>query len=270
MKRGLLLCGQRMIMVSFILAGFCTNTAQAKNSDLQKASPSPSQAQETNASQNALPSQVGSSSSQTVSHHELEKRPSTPKEALKRLMEGNKRFMQDKSLCPERNETRRLATVQKQKPFAVVLGCSDSRVPPEFAFDQGIGDIFVVRIAGNVVSKLEMESVEYSAIYNDSSVIVVLGHQNCAAVTAVLENKTHDIESIAELIKPAVYRAKYKKENAELTLKDAIIINVQNSVARIKRNRVISKLIDKGKIMVVGAYYDLATGEAKIVTNNEE
>lgn len=194
-------------------------------------------------------------------------RPKTPQAALNRLLEGNKRFMKDQSICPERNETRRLATVSKQKPFAIVVGCSDSRVPPELTFDQGIGDIFVVRIAGNVVSKLEMESVEYSAVVNGSSIIVVLGHQNCGAVTAVLENNTHDIESIAELIKPAVYKAKYKKENAELTLKDAIIINVQNSVERIKRNRVISRLINEGKLMIVGAYYDLASGEAQIITN---
>lgn len=212
------------------------------------------------------PSQNQGNQSQALSSSANQARPTTPQAALERLWQGNKRFMQDGTTCPENHQMRRLATVSKQKPFAIVLGCSDSRVPPEIAFDQGIGDIFVVRIAGNVVSKLEMESIEYSALYNDSSIIVVLGHQNCGAVTAVLENKTQDIESIAELIKPAVYQAKYKKENADLTLKDAIIINVQNSVDRVKRNALISKLIKEGKIMVVGAYYDLATGEAQRIS----
>lgn len=202
---------------------------------------------------------VSDTSSNTTSSTRI-----APDAALQRLMEGNKRFMHDKTICPERNQERRLATLEKQKPFAIVVGCSDSRIPPEFAFDQGIGDMFVVRIAGNVVSKLEIDSVEYSVLHNDSSIIMVLGHQNCGAVTAVMQNDTKDIESIAELIKPALYNANHQK----MTLEQAIVTNVKNSVERIKRSRVISKLIKEGKISVVGAYYSLETGEAKLVTND--
>lgn len=185
----------------------------------------------------------------------------TPQAALNRLMEGNARYMKDEMTCPERNQIRRSAIVAKQKPFAIVLGCSDSRVPPEFVFDQGLGDIFVVRIAGNVVSALETDSIEYSAIYNDSSIIIVLGHQNCGAVDAVMQNKTKDIESVADLIKPAVDATNKRHE----TLEEAVKANVHNSVARVKSSEPISKLIQAGKIDVVGAYYNLETGEVTLV-----
>lgn len=190
----------------------------------------------------------------------------TPKEGLQRLLEGNERFVADKSLCPDRNQDRRAATVAQQRPFAVVLGCSDSRVPPELAFDQGIGDIFVVRVAGNVVGETELDSVEYSAIYNNSSIILVLGHENCGAVTAVMENKTHDIEAIAQLIKPALQNnTKNKKKTGPMTLTKAIEANIQNSVNRIKKSAPIAKLIQDGKVEVVGAYYDLNTGKVSLV-----
>lgn len=178
----------------------------------------------------------------------------TPKEALQRLLEGNERFVKDNSLCPDRNTDRRAASAAKQKPFAVILGCSDSRVPPELAFDQGLGDVFVVRVAGNVVGPTELDSVEYSAIYNGSSIIMVLGHEGCGAIEAVLANNTADIEAIANLIKPAVKNAHHSQEAA-------IEANVRNSVKRIKNSPAIQKLIKAGKIDVVGAYYDLNTGK---------
>lgn len=183
----------------------------------------------------------------------------TPKDALQRLMEGNGRFVKEKTLCPQRHQDRRTITASKQRPFAIVLGCSDSRVPPELAFDQGIGDIFVVRVAGNVVGATELDSVDYSAIYNDSSIILVLGHGNCGAVSAVLANTTQDIETVADLIKPAM------KPNQ--SLESAITANIKNSVTRIKQSPPIAKLIKAGKIEVVGGYYDLNTGEVKILSH---
>lgn len=185
----------------------------------------------------------------------------TPEAALEKLMAGNQRFVDDKAICPNRNSIRRLETSAIQKPFAVILGCSDSRVPPELAFDQGLGELFVVRVAGNVVGATELDSIEYSALQNGSVIIVVLGHERCGAVTAVMENKTQDIEAVANLIKPAVEAA--NKEH--LSVDDAIEINVENSVAVIKQSSVIAKLIRENKIQVVGAYYNLDTGKVRIL-----
>lgn len=188
----------------------------------------------------------------------------TPQASLQRLIEGNKRFLDDKTTCPDRNQMRRLSTAAQQKPFAIILGCSDSRIPPEIAFDQGIGDIFVVRVAGNIVSAVELDSIEYSAIHNGSSIIMVLGHQNCGAVEAVIAKKTKDIETIADLIKPALTKL---KQSSPVNLVDAIEANVNNSVARIKESEVIQKLIKAGKIDVVPAYYDFTTGAVRILEN---
>jgi len=181
----------------------------------------------------------------------------TPKVALERLIEGNDRFVHDKSICPDRSADRRAASAAKQKPFAIVLGCSDSRVPPELAFDQGIGDLFVVRVAGNVVGDTEIDSVAYSALYNGSALIVVLGHESCGAVSAVLENKAHDIDCIEKFIRPAV------AEHRDLS--EAIQANIQHSVDVIKQSSAIAPLIKGGKIEVVGAYYHLKTGEIRFL-----
>ena len=92
----------------------------------------------------------------------------------------------------------------EQKPFAIILGCSDSRVSPEILFDQGIGDLFIVRVAGNVAGPVELDSIEYAALYLKSSLVLVLGHENCGAITAVLDGQTKEIEHVADLIAPAI------------------------------------------------------------------
>ncbi|HUD00945.1 MAG TPA: carbonic anhydrase, partial [Rhabdochlamydiaceae bacterium] len=117
----------------------------------------------------------------------------TPDKALETLMDGNQRFSQDKSLHSDRNSERRQELVSKQTPYAIILGCSDSRVAPEIVFDQGIGDLFIVRVAGNVVGPLELDSIEYSALYLHSSLVMVLGHESCGAIKAVLAGTTKDI-----------------------------------------------------------------------------
>ncbi len=181
----------------------------------------------------------------------------TPKAALDRLIQGNQRFVKEGNLCANRNQDRRTITASKQRPFAIILGCSDSRVPPELAFDQGIGDIFVVRVAGNVVGGTELDSVEYSAIYNHSSIILVLGHSNCGAVDAVMNNNTKDIEEVAKLIKPAM------KKNQSLD--EAVEANIRRSVELIKKSAPISKLMKQEKIDVVGGFYDLNTGSVRLL-----
>lgn len=192
----------------------------------------------------------------------------TPDAALQRLLDGNKRFMEDKSICPDRTQDRRAATVAKQKPFAIILGCSDSRVPPELAFDQGIGDLFVVRVAGNVVGGLALDSIEYSVLFNNSVIVLVLGHKNCGAVDAVLNDSLKklgikDLSVIVSKIEPVIRNL--RKVHPNPTLDEAIVANIRNSMAQVKSSSVISKYISEGKLKVVGAYYDLATGEARVL-----
>ncbi len=178
--------------------------------------------------------------------------------SLRFLMEGNGRFSTDKSLHPDRTSERRLETTQKQEPFAVIVGCSDSRVAPEILFDQGIGDLFIVRVAGNVVGPLELDSIEYSAKYLHSSLILVLGHENCGAVQAAVNGVTDDIENVMELIEPAVKKSAKMKGNR---LENAIKTNVQLVVAQLNNAPVLRELIDKKKLMVAGGYYNFHTGK---------
>ncbi len=182
----------------------------------------------------------------------------TPKESLDRLVEGNKRYAKDRLLHPNHSTDRREEVKEKQNPFAVILGCSDSRVSPEILFDQGIGDLFVVRDAGNVAGPIELDSIEYSVKYLGSSLILVLGHQSCGAVTAVLDGKTSDIEAVANLIEPAIKGAK--------TVEEAIKANVRSVVAQLQKAPLIKKLISEKKLACIGAYYHLGSGKVELLT----
>jgi carbonic anhydrase len=186
----------------------------------------------------------------------------TPEKALEILMSGNDRFATDRSLHPDRTSERRKETAQVQEPFAIILGCSDSRVSPEILFDQGIGDLFIVRVAGNVVGAIELDSIDYSALYLHSSLILVLGHQNCGAVTAVVNGNTRDIEAVASLIQPAAYKTRLEPENR---LENTIRENVRIVVKQLRSSRVISKLIQEKKIDVVGGYYNFQSGRVELL-----
>jgi carbonic anhydrase len=185
-----------------------------------------------------------------------------PDQALQALVAGNKRFSQDQSLHPDRTSERRLELKAQQAPFAIIVGCSDSRVSPEIIFDQGIGDLFIVRVAGNVIGPLELDSVEYSAIYLKSSIVVVLGHENCGAVNAVIKGTTKDIESVAERIQPAVDATKNQKGNR---LENTIKVNVKNVVDQLSKSSVIKQMIEKKQITVIGGYYDFHTGVVELL-----
>jgi carbonic anhydrase len=186
-----------------------------------------------------------------------------PQVALKQLLEGNERYTNDKLLHPNRTTARREALTKSQAPFAIILGCSDSRVSPEIIFDQGIGDLFVVRVAGNVVGPIELASVEFSAVTFGSSIILVLGHENCGAVTAVLNHQTKDIEPIAVKIEAAL-QENQKIKFSENPLENAIKRNVIAVVKQLRSNDVLSKLIDQKKIEIVGGYYQLASGKVEL------
>lgn len=179
------------------------------------------------------------------------------KTSLETLMEGNERFISEKSLHPNRIGERRLETADLQTPFAAIVGCSDSRVPPEILFDQGLGDLFIVRVAGNVVGPVELDSVEYSCLILHSSLVLVLGHENCGAVKAVLAGQTQDIEAVADLIKPAVKNA--------TSLESAIKANVKSVVEQLRKSPVLAKLMDQKKLVVAGGYYNFHTGKVELL-----
>jgi carbonic anhydrase len=183
--------------------------------------------------------------------------------SLERLLKGNKRYVDNQSQHPNRSEERRKEIASKQNPYAVIVGCSDSRVSPEIIFDEGLGDLFVVRVAGNVVGKIELESIEYSALYLGSKIILVLSHENCGAVDAVLQNKASNIESIAKFIEPAIQKAKeYETKNV---LKQAIIANALNMKNFLEKSPKIEQLIKEKKIEVQAAYYNLETGLVELI-----
>lgn len=197
------------------------------------------------------------SSSLLSAAHEV---PSNPKEALSWLMAGNERFANDKLLHPNRSQTRRESLIDTQNPFATVVGCSDSRVSPTLLFDQGVGDIFEVRLAGNVVGPIGIASIEYSAKFLGVSVVMVLGHENCGAVKAVLAGQTQDIEPVANKIQEALAG----KNKSDITLEYAIKANVKNVVNEIKANPAIAKLINEKKLEIVGGYYQLQSGKVQL------
>lgn len=182
----------------------------------------------------------------------------SPQEALQTLIEGNERFSNDKSLHPDRTSERREETAEKQEPFAVILGCSDSRVAPEIIFDQGIGDLFIVRVAGNVVGAIEMASIEYSAIYLHSCLVIVLGHESCGAVKAVMAGTVKNIEPVAKLIQPAI-------KDAGGDLENAIKANVRKVVEQLEKNKVLKGLITSEKLLIKGGYYNFHNGKVELL-----
>lgn len=191
--------------------------------------------------------------------------PVKPETALKSLIEGNERFLQGKRLNPHQSRSRLQETSTSQYPFAAILGCADSRVPAEIVFDQGLGDLFVVRLAGNVAAPEAIGSLEYSTAVLGAQLIMVLGHAKCGAVKAAIEGEPLPgrISSFAEEIKPAVERARSKAGNLE---ENSIIANVQYQVQKLEEySTILRKLIKEGKLKIVGGRYDLATGKVTLV-----
>ena len=182
------------------------------------------------------------------------------KGALERLKEGNQRFVNDKPGNPRRSKDRRALVAKAQIPFAVVVGCSDSRVPPEILFDQGLGDLFVIRVAGNVVDDPALGSIEYAVEHLGAHLIVVLGHERCGAVDAACKggDPGGHIGSLVQAIKPAVENARKKKGNL---LEEAVNANVRMVTDQLKGSwPILGPMVREDEIAVVGAVYDLETG----------
>jgi carbonic anhydrase len=194
-------------------------------------------------------------------------KPVSPEDALKLLLEGNNRFVSQKSMHPHQSIKIVHALAGEQHPFACVLGCADSRVPSEILFDQGIGDIFDVRIAGNIASDEAIASLEYSTLYLKSRLIVVLGHQSCGAIKAALSDDLFPgrIGYLVESIKPIVEKVKSKATNNN-ALNDAVNANIRYQVQKLKdSSTVLAKLINEGNLKIVGARYDLDTGKVTVI-----
>lgn len=180
---------------------------------------------------------------------------------MKRLMDGNQRYVAQKSTHPNQTAGRRIELAKGQEPFAAVIGCSDSRVPPEIIFDQGLGDLFVIRVAGNILDDVVIGSVEYAIEHLSLQLIVVLGHSKCGAVAAAIEggqSSDHTI-SLIEAISPAVEKAKSLSGDV---LTNAIKANVEMVVAKLKSSEpILAERVKEGKLEIIGAFYDLGTGK---------
>ncbi len=189
----------------------------------------------------------------------------TPQLAHKILVDGNKRFIQNAKVERNLNE-QVLKTSSGQYPFAVILSCIDSRVPAELVFDQGIGDIFSARVAGNIVNEDVLGSMEYACKVAGSKIVVVMGHTKCGAVTAACNHvKLGNITPLLEKIQPAVkvIEANISEMN-EASIEEVTSLNVKLSIERIrKESEILSDLEKEGAIEIVGAIYNVATGKVE-------
>ena len=184
-----------------------------------------------------------------------------PDEALARLAQGNRRFMAASLNHPDQGAVRRIEQAAGQTPFAIILTCSDSRVPPEVIFDQGLGDLFVIRVAGNVADDIGIASIEYAAEHLGTHLCVVLGHERCGAVTAAVKGDAlpGHLLNLMEMLAPAVAATSGQPGDR---VADAVTANVELTVDRLRECApILNKLVDEGELQVVGAEYDLDTGE---------
>ncbi|MFJ8209547.1 carbonic anhydrase [Streptomyces sp. NPDC096033] len=195
---------------------------------------------------------------------------STPAAAYARLMEGNKRWVDGDLQHPDRDPTRRQLVAQSQTPFAVVLSCIDSRVPPELLFDSGLGDMYVLRTGGQAVDAVVTGSVEYGPLTSATPLVLVLGHQRCGAIDAAYkaarDGKTlpGNLEALAEALRPA-YEQTVKEGGPDPV--DRMIRNqVRLTADDLRANADLAPLVEKGSLAVVGGYYSLDTGKVEILT----
>ena len=180
---------------------------------------------------------------------------------IEKLISGNKRFIEEKTIHPHQTKKTVLDNQNSQHPFAVVLTCSDSRVSPEILFDQGIGDLFVIRNAGNLISDIDMGSIEYAVEHLDAKLIIVLGHTECGAIKAYVGDKNNEykkhrshIDDIVETIANETEEKQISKENH---LDACIVANIKHSLKMIQENPIVKEKHPK----VVPMQYDIHTGK---------
>jgi carbonic anhydrase len=195
-------------------------------------------------------------------------------EALQRLQDGNQRFVNNvRSLDSLLSHTQRASLTTGQNPFAIILGCSDSRVPAELVFDQGFGSLFVIRVAGNIVAPSQIGSVEFAATQYNTRLVVVLGHTQCGAVAATIEELRHNLQSpsrnqrsIVQRIAPAVATLMETplRNDPEALMKHAVRANIRAATSHLKHgSEILENLIANDNLLVVSAEYSLETGKVE-------
>lgn len=193
------------------------------------------------------------------------------REALTRLREGNQRFVDNvRSLETMQKQARRVELATGQEPFAIVLGCSDSRVPAELVFDQGLGDLFVIRVAGNIVAPSQIGSVEFAAEQFHTRLVVVLGHSQCGAILATLDelrrptaNQSPNLRAIVDRVRPSVEGLLETdlQQDSDALVNHAVRANVRASVNQLRHgSRILEDLTANKGLLIVGAEYSLETG----------
>ena len=194
----------------------------------------------------------------------------TALEALARLQEGNRRFVANQTAPEPIDMVKRAALAAGQEPFAIILGCSDSRVPAELVFDQGFGDLFVIRVAGNIVAPSQVGSVEFAASRFGTRLVVVLGHSGCGAIIATLEeitghatSQSRNLRSIVDRVRPSVETLLSGRRNldSETLIREAVRANVRVSVDHLTHGSALLEQLSRSDgLKVVGAEYSLETG----------
>ena len=196
--------------------------------------------------------------------------PRNADEALVRLKNGNRRFMDEKPSHTHENASWRSLLVESQKPYATILGCSDSRVPPELIFDAGFGDLFIIRLAGNIIAEDVIGTLQYAVAHLHTSLVIVLGHEGCGAVTATVEEMLHKtrelehIESLIKLIKPGLRNLNLKQDWGTL-LRAAVEANVRWSMQQLLAFPKAKRAIKEKRVALLGAVYELNTGEVRFL-----
>lgn len=199
----------------------------------------------------------------------------TPQDALRELKRGNDRFYSSQSKALNFSASQRRAQAQKQSPFAIIVGCSDSRAPTEFIFDQGPGNLFITRVAGNVIGPNVLASVEYAIRHLQSLLVVVMGHEGCGAVSAAMlpqalrNQESENVRNLLELIAPAVSDLPPIRD-AKARMREAVVGNVRLQVNTLRANKVVSEYLAAGKIAVVGGYYSISSGAVDFYESEED
>lgn len=197
--------------------------------------------------------------------------PRDADEAMARLKNGNQRFMDEKPRHAHEKASWRNLLVESQKPFATVLGCSDSRVPPELIFDVGFGDLFTIRLAGNIIAEDVIGTLQYAVAHLHTPLVVVLGHEGCGAVTAAVEEMTHKevkepehIEALIKLIKPGLSKLDFKQGKGAL-LNAAVEANVRWSMLQLSSSPGGKRALREKRVTLAGGVYELATGRVRFL-----
>ena len=211
-------------------------------------------------------SQLGKSKPVVAQDIIVQNKDITPDQALTKLMAGNARFVAQKRTTPNQAKERLLEVAEGQAPFAALLSCADSRVPAEIVFDQGLGDLFVCRVAGNIATSEQIGSLEFGTAELGAKLIVVMGHTACGAVKATIEGGRlpGQIGSIIDNIQVGVERARNNPGADKLAT--AVKANASYQVELLKRSTLLGDLIDKKQLKIVAAYYDLNTGKIELLS----